>query len=162
MKKPEVAIVMGSASDFETMRGAIDILKEFGVPIVAKVLSAHRTPRELEAFVVAMDQLGVKAFIAGAGGAAALPGVVASLTTIPVLGVPIETKALHGLDSLLSIVQMPAGIPVATFAVGSAGAKNAALFAVSLLARDSGAMGKRLGAFRNKQARGVRKTRLSV
>jgi 5-(carboxyamino)imidazole ribonucleotide mutase len=162
MKKPEVAIVMGSASDVETMRGATDILKEFGVPIVAKVLSAHRTPKELEAFVVAMDHLGVKAFIAGAGGAAALPGVVASLTALPVLGVPIETKSLHGLDSLLSIVQMPAGIPVATFAVGLAGAKNAALFAVSLLALDSRAMGRRLTAFRKKQARNVKKIKLKT
>ena len=131
MKKPEVAIVMGSISDYETMQGAVEILKKFQVPFVAKVLSAHRTPRDLGAFVVAMEHLGVKAFIAGAGGAAALAGVIASHTTIPVLGVPIETKSLKGLDSLLSTVQMPAGIPVATFAIGKTGAKNAALFALS-------------------------------
>ncbi len=162
MKKPEVAIVMGSVSDLETMQGAIDILKEFRVPIMAKVLSAHRTPKELEAFVVAMDHLGVKAFIAGAGGAAALPGVVASMTTVPVLGVPIETKSLKGLDSLLSIVQMPAGIPVATFAIGKAGAKNAALFAVALLSQDSKTVAARLKCFRRKQAQAVKATRLKV
>lgn len=162
MKKPEVAIVMGSVSDLETMQGAIDILKEFRVPIMAKVLSAHRTPKELEAFVVAMDHLGVKAFIAGAGGAAALPGVVASLTTVPVLGVPIETKSLKGLDSLLSIVQMPAGIPVATFAIGKSGAKNAALFAVALLSQDSKTAAGRLRRFRNKQAHAVKATRLNI
>ncbi|MFA5039065.1 MAG: 5-(carboxyamino)imidazole ribonucleotide mutase [Candidatus Omnitrophota bacterium] len=162
MKKPEVAIVMGSVSDLETMQGAIDILKDFGVPVMAKVLSAHRSPSELEAFVLAMNNLGVKAFIAGAGGAAALPGVVASFTTVPVLGVPVETKALKGLDSLLSIVQMPAGIPVATFAIGKAGAKNAALFAVSLLALDSRSQASRLKAFRKKQAHAIRKIKVSV
>ncbi len=162
MKKPEVAIILGSVSDLETMQGAIDILKEFRVPIMAKVLSAHRTPKELEAFVVAMDHLGVKAFIAGAGGAAALPGVVASMTTVPVLGVPIETKSLKGLDSLLSIVQMPAGIPVATFAIGKAGAKNAALFAVALLSQDSKTAAGRLKCFRRKQALAVKATRLKV
>ena len=162
MKKPEVAIILGSVSDLETMQGAIDILKEFQVPIMAKVLSAHRTPKELEAFVVAMDHLGVKAFIAGAGGAAALPGVVASLTTVPVLGVPIETKSLKGLDSLLSIVQMPAGIPVATFAIGKSGAKNAALFAVALLSQDSKVAAARLRRFRKKQAHAVKATRLSI
>ncbi len=162
MKRPEVAIIMGSVSDLETMQGAIDILKEFRVPIMAKVLSAHRTPKELEAFVVAMDHLGVKAFIAGAGGAAALPGVVASMTTVPVLGVPIETKSLKGLDSLLSIVQMPAGIPVATFAIGKAGAKNAALFAVALLSQDSKAAAGRLKCFRRRQAQAVKATRLKV
>ncbi|QAT17520.1 5-(carboxyamino)imidazole ribonucleotide mutase [Candidatus Velamenicoccus archaeovorus] len=162
MKKPEVAIVMGSVSDLETMQGAIDILKEFRVPIMAKVLSAHRTPKELEAFVVAMDHLGVKAFIAGAGGAAALPGVIASLTAVPVLGVPIETKSLKGLDSLLSIVQMPAGIPVATFAIGKSGAKNAALFAVALLSQASKTASGRLKRFRKKQAQAVKATRLSV
>jgi 5-(carboxyamino)imidazole ribonucleotide mutase len=162
MKKPEVAIVMGSISDLDTMKGAIGILKSFGVPIVAKVLSAHRTPKDLEAFVVAMEQLGVRAFIAGAGGAAALAGVIASHTTIPVLGVPIETKSLKGLDSLLSTVQMPAGIPVATFAIGSSGAKNAALFALSLLALDSESLDKKLKNFRGKQAKTVKKARVIV
>lgn len=157
MKRPEVAIVMGSVSDLETMQGAIDILKDFGVPMVAKVLSAHRTPKELEAFVLALDNLGVRAFIAGAGGAAALPGVVASMTTVPVLGVPIETKSLKGLDSLLSIVQMPAGIPVATFAIGKAGAKNAALFAVSILNKHG-----QIKALRREQAKAIRKTKVKV
>ncbi len=160
MQKPKIAIVMGSISDMETMQGAMDILKNFNVPIVAKVLSAHRTPKDLEAFIVAMEELGVKAFICGAGGAAALAGVVASHTTLPVLGVPIETKSLKGLDSLLSTVQMPAGIPVATFAIGLAGAKNAALFSLSLLGLDSGDISKRLKNFRKKQADGVRKIRV--
>ncbi|HAJ56291.1 MAG TPA: 5-(carboxyamino)imidazole ribonucleotide mutase [Candidatus Omnitrophica bacterium] len=160
MQKPQVAIVMGSVSDLDTMKGAIDILKDFNVPIVAKVLSAHRTPKDLEAFVIAMEQLGVRAFIAGAGGAAALAGVIASHTTIPVLGVPIETKSLKGLDSLLSTVQMPAGIPVATFAIGASGAKNAALFAISLLASDSSGVAKKLKTFRKKQSNSVRRTKV--
>ncbi len=162
MRKPQVAVIMGSTSDMETMRGALDILADFGVPMMVKVLSAHRTPKDLEAFVVGMQEVGVRAFICGAGGAAALPGVVASYTTLPVLGVPIETKSLAGLDSLLSIVQMPAGIPVATFAIGKAGAKNAALFAVSLLALDSASTGKSLASFRKKQADAVRKTRIKI
>ena len=162
MKKPQVAIVMGSMSDLETMQGAIDILKDFGVPIMAKVLSAHRTPKDLEAFVIGMDRLGVKAFIAGAGGAAALAGVVASHTTLPVLGVPIETRSLKGLDSLLSTVQMPAGIPVATFSIGLAGAKNAALFALSLLALDSGNIAQKLKNFRKRQAQTVKKSRIKA
>ena len=159
MKKPDVAIVMGSRTDLETMQGAIDILKDFDVPFVAKVLSAHRTPKDLEAFVIAMEKAGVRAFIAGAGGAAALAGVIASQTTLPVLGVPIETKSLKGLDSLLSTVQMPAGIPVATFAIGKAGAKNAALFILSLLALEVGPVRKKLIKFRRKQAQVVRQTR---
>ena len=159
MKRPDVAIVMGSISDLETMQGGIDILKDFDVPFVAKVLSAHRTPKDLEAFVIAMEKAGVRAFIAGAGGAAALAGVIASQTTLPVLGVPIETKSLKGLDSLLSTVQMPAGIPVATFAIGKTGAKNAALFILSLLALDSGPLRKKLMKFRLKQAQAVRQTR---
>ena len=162
MKKPEVAIVMGSISDLETMKGAIEILKDFGVSFVAKVLSAHRTPKDLEAFVIAMEEAGVKAFIAGAGGAAALAGVIASHTSRPVLGVPIETKSLKGLDSLLSTVQMPAGIPVATFAIGISGAKNAALFTLSLLALDSKWISKRLMLFRNKQAQAVRKIKVKI
>mgnify|MGYP001617006881 FL=1 len=162
MKRPKIAVVMGSISDLETMQSAMDILKSFNVPIVAKVLSAHRTPKDLEAFIVAMEELGVKAFICGAGGAAALAGVVASHTTLPVLGVPIETRSLKGLDSLLSTVQMPAGIPVATFAIGSGGAKNAALFSLSLLGLDSGDISKRLKSFRKKQAAVVRKIRIKV
>ena len=162
MKKPEVAIVMGSISDLETMQEVFKILKRFRVPMIAKVLSAHRTPRDLEAFVIAMEQVGVKVFIAGAGGAAALAGVMASHTTLPVLGVPIETKSLRGLDSLLSTVQMPSGIPVATFAIGKSGAKNAALFALSLLALDSKSLSKKLKSFRNRQARAVKKTRVKI
>lgn len=162
MKKPEVAVVMGSTSDLETMQGAIEILKDFKVPMVVRVLSAHRTPKDLEAFVIAMEEAGVKAFIAGAGGAAALPGVIASFTTLPVLGVPIETKSLKGLDSLLSIVQMPAGIPVATFAIGKNGAKNAALFALSLLGLESKNLSQQLKAWRRKQAQKVRKTKLAI
>lgn len=162
MKRPEVAIVMGSITDLETMQASIEILKNFNVPFVAKVLSAHRTPKELEAFVVAMEEIGVRAFIAGAGGAAALAGVIASHTTVPVLGVPIETKSLKGLDSLLSTVQMPAGIPVATFAIGKAGAKNAALFALSLLALDSKTLSQKLSSFRAKQADAVKKVKVKV
>lgn len=162
MKKPEIAIVMGSVSDFETMQGALEILKDFDIPFVARVLSAHRTPKDLEAFVAAMEETGVKAFIAAAGGAAALAGVVASMTTLPVLGVPIETKSLKGLDSLLSTVQMPAGIPVATFAIGKSGAKNAALFAVSLISNNCSKTLKGLKTFRKKQAQKVRKTRLKI
>jgi 5-(carboxyamino)imidazole ribonucleotide mutase len=160
MTKPQVAVVMGSVSDLETMKGALDILRDFKVPIVAKVFSAHRTPKDLEAFVIGAEAAGAKIFIAGAGGAAALPGVVAAYTTKPVLGVPIETKSLKGLDSLLSIVQMPAGIPVATFAIGKAGAKNAALFALALLAQESGATAKKLKSFRKRQADAVRAARI--
>lgn len=162
MKKPEAAIVMGSASDLETMEPAMEILKDFGVPFVARVLSAHRTPKDLEAFVVAMEEAGVRVFIAGAGGAAALAGVIASHTTVPVLGVPIETRSLKGLDSLLSTVQMPAGIPVATFAIGQSGAKNAALFALSLLALDSDRRLRQLKEFRRKQATLVRKAKVKI
>ncbi len=162
MKKPQVAIIMGSSSDLETMRGAIDILKEFGVSFVVKVLSAHRTPKDLEAFVVAMEEAGTQVFIAGAGGAAALAGVIASHTILPVLGVPIETKSLKGLDSLLSTVQMPAGIPVATFAIGSSGAKNAGLFALSLLALTSQDRGHKIVSFRHKQAQKVRATKIKL
>jgi 5-(carboxyamino)imidazole ribonucleotide mutase len=161
MKKPQVAIVMGSVSDFETMKAAAGILQDFQVPFVMKVLSAHRTPKELEAFILAMEEAGVKVFIAGAGGAAALAGVVASHTTRPVCGVPIETKSLKGLDSLLSTVQMPAGIPVACFAIGTAGAKNAALFALSLLAADSVAVDRRIKGFRRRQAAAVKKAKVS-
>jgi 5-(carboxyamino)imidazole ribonucleotide mutase len=162
MKRPEVAIVMGSSSDLDTMQETIKILKDFKVPIVAKILSAHRTPKDLEAFIIGMEQLGVKIFIAGAGMSAALAGVVASHTTRPVLGVPMETKNLKGLDSLLSTVQMPAGIPVATFAIGRAGAKNAALFAVSMLAQISDKTANRLKSFRKQQALKVRRTKVKI
>jgi len=157
MKRPQVAVIMGSTSDWETMRESLEILKAFGIPFVARVFSAHRTPKDLEAFVVGTEQAGVRVFIAGAGGAAALPGVVAAYTTRPVLGVPVETRALKGLDSLLSIVQMPAGIPVATFAIGKAGAKNAALFAVALLGLGAPVFDRKVKVFRRKQAAAVRK-----
>ncbi len=157
MKRPQVAVIMGSTSDLETMKETLGILKHFGISFVARALSAHRTPKELEAFIVGMEQAGVRVFIAGAGGAAALPGMVAAFTTRPVLGVPIETRALKGLDSLLSIVQMPAGIPVATFAIGKAGAKNAALFAAALLGGDARPLDKKVKRFRKKQATAVRK-----
>lgn len=160
MKNVQVAVVMGSISDLETMQGAIDILKDFHVSFVVKVLSAHRTPKDLEAFVVAMEEAGTQVFIAGAGGAAALAGVVASHTMRPVLGVPIETKSLKGLDSLLSTVQMPAGIPVATFAIGESGAKNAALFALSLLALDSKDTAKKIFSFRDRQAKKIRAVKI--
>lgn len=162
MEKPQVAIVMGSISDLETMRGAIEILKDFNISFVAKVLSAHRTPKDLEAFVVAMEEAGVKVFIAGAGGAAALAGVIASHTTLPVLGVPIETKSLKGLDSLLSTVQMPAGIPVATFAIGKSGAKNAALFVISLFALGSQEMAGKIKSFRGRQAKKIKAIKLKL
>ncbi len=162
MKKPQVAIIMGSISDYETMQGALDVLKDFNIPVVAKVLSAHRTPKDLEAFIIAMEEAGVRAFICGAGGAAALAGAVASHTTRPVLGVPIETKSLKGLDSLLSTVQMPAGIPVATFTIGKAGAKNAALFVLSILSLTSADISKGLKNFRKRQSSAIRKTKVKI
>ncbi|MCX5711190.1 MAG: 5-(carboxyamino)imidazole ribonucleotide mutase [Candidatus Omnitrophica bacterium] len=131
MKK--IAIIMGSQSDLDTVQAAIDILKEFKVEAEVKVLSAHRTPKELAAYVESSTKKGAKVFIAAAGGAAALAGVIAAHTTLPVIGIPIETSSLKGMDSLLSTVQMPAGIPVASMAIGKAGAKNAALFALEIL-----------------------------
>ena len=131
---PKVAVVMGSASDWSTMHAAVDVLARFDVPHEAKVVSAHRMPDEMFAFAEAARGRGIRAIIAGAGGAAHLPGMLAAKTTVPVLGVPVPSRHLHGQDSLLSIVQMPAGIPVATFAIGEAGATNAALFAIALLA----------------------------
>ena len=129
----KICIVMGSQSDLETVQGAIDILKEFKVGCEVRVLSAHRTPKELVQYVEDSSKKGAKVFIAAAGGAAALAGVVAAHTTLPVIGIPIETSSLKGLDSLLSTVQMPAGIPVAAMAIGSSGAKNAAIFALEIL-----------------------------
>ncbi len=134
MEQPLVGIVMGSASDYETLAKAEDVLVRFGVPYEISVVSAHRMPEEMVAYAKGAAERGLKVLIAGAGGAAHLPGMVASLTTLPVLGVPVESRALHGMDSLLSIVQMPAGVPTATFAIGAAGATNAGLFAVKVLA----------------------------
>ena len=143
-----VAIVMGSASDWEVMRAAVDTLAELGVAHEAQVLSAHRMPDEMFAFAEAAAGRGLRAIIAGAGGAAHLPGMLAAKSTVPVLGVPVPTRHLSGQDSLYSIVQMPAGVPVATFAIGQAGATNAALFAVAMLALDDPSLAARLAAFR--------------
>ena len=155
-----IGIVMGSTSDWEVMKQAAQQLKDLGVTYEARALSAHRTPAELEAWIKDMEHRGCKAFIAGAGGAAHLAGVVAAQTLMPVLGVPIPSKYLKGLDSLLSIVQMPKGIPVATFAIGEAGAANAGLFAVAMLALEDAALAKRLRGFREKQAESVRQAKL--
>ena len=153
--KPEVAVVMGSASDWETMKRACDILDQFGVAYHKQVISAHRTPELMAEFAHNARANGLKVIIAGAGGAAHLPGMVAAKTTLPVLGVPVPSKYLRGEDSLLSIVQMPKGIPVATFAIGEAGAANAALFAVSLLANEDTALAQKLADFRAKQEQTV-------
>ena len=161
-KKPLVGIVMGSSSDWEVMQQAARQLTDFGVTFDAKPLSAHRTPAELEAWVARLERSGAKCFIAGAGGAAHLAGVVASKTTLPVLGVPMPSKHLQGLYSLLSIVQMPMGIPVATFAIGEAGAANAALFAVAILALSDAKLAAKLRAFRRKQAQAVLSARLPL
>jgi 5-(carboxyamino)imidazole ribonucleotide mutase len=143
-----VAIIMGSRSDWPTLKGAADNLTALGVAWEAKVVSAHRTPDRMYAFAKGAKAAGIKVIIAGAGGAAHLPGMTASLTELPVLGVPVESKALKGMDSLLSIVQMPAGIPVATLAIGEAGAKNAGLLAAQILALQDPALAQRLADFR--------------
>jgi 5-(carboxyamino)imidazole ribonucleotide mutase len=152
-----IGIVMGSTSDWETMKAAAKVLEEFGVPYEAKAMSAHRTPHAVAEWAAGAQKNGKKAIIAAAGGAAHLAGVVAAHTTLPVLGVPMPSKHLQGLDSLLSTVQMPKGIPVATFAIGEAGAANAALFAVALLALSDPAMQKKLSDFRAKQTEAVLK-----
>lgn len=143
-----VAIIMGSRSDWPTLKGAADNLTALGVAWEAKVVSAHRTPERMFAFAKGAKAAGFKVIIAGAGGAAHLPGMTASLTDLPVLGVPVESKALKGMDSLLSIVQMPAGIPVATLAIGEAGAKNAGLLAAQILALEDPALAQRLADYR--------------
>jgi 5-(carboxyamino)imidazole ribonucleotide mutase len=148
---PLIGIVMGSRSDWETMQHAAQKLDALGVAYEVKVVSAHRTPDVLFSYAETAASRGLRAIIAGAGGAAHLPGMLAAKTAVPVLGVPVQSKALNGMDSLLSIVQMPAGIPVATFAIGNAGAANAALFAASLLAADHADIAKLLGEFRAKQ-----------
>jgi len=152
MGKPLVSIVMGSANDWEIMQQAAQQLKDFGVAFDARVISAHRSPDLLFDYIQEMSAQGVQCFIAGAGGAAHLAGVIAGKTALPVLGVPIPSKYLKGMDSLLSIVQMPKGIPVATFAIGEAGAANAGLFAVSMLALDDAKLAQKLAAYRKKQA----------
>jgi 5-(carboxyamino)imidazole ribonucleotide mutase len=152
---PLVAVIMGSKSDWDTLRGASEILQQFGVPHECRVVSAHRTPELMAEFATGAEARGLEVIIAGAGGAAHLPGMTAAFTTLPVLGVPVESKAMKGIDSLLSIVQMPGGVPVATFAIGSAGAKNAALFAISILAGKRAKLRTALKAFRAEQTRKV-------
>jgi len=161
-RSPLVGIVMGSASDWDVMRDAAKQLTDFAVPFDTKVLSAHRTPDALENWVKRLSANGARCFIAGAGGAAHLAGVVAAKTTLPVLAVPIPSKYLHGLDSLLSTVQMPKGVPVATFAIGEAGAANAGLFAVAILALSDAKLAKRLAQFRAAQAEAVMSAKLPV
>ena len=151
-----VGIVMGSSSDWETMKLAAEILTEFGVAFEARVVSAHRMPDEMFAYAEAAAGRGLKAIIAGAGGAAHLPGMLAAKTTVPVLGVPVASRHLQGVDSLHSIVQMPKGIPVATFAIGNAGAANAALFAVAMLATGDAALLAQLNAYRARQTAAAR------
>jgi 5-(carboxyamino)imidazole ribonucleotide mutase len=153
--QPLVAIIMGSRSDWETMKQAADTLAEFGVPHEARVMSAHRTPKAVAEYAEKAEEQGLEVIIAGAGGAAHLAGVIAAFTTIPVLGVPIESRALKGLDSLLSMVQMPGGIPVGTLAIGAAGARNAALLAVAILANSRAELREKLHRFREAQARKV-------
>jgi len=150
-----VGVVMGSRSDWDTMKGACELLKDFGIPYEAKVVSAHRTPDLLAEYAKTARSRGLRCIIAGAGGAAHLPGMLAAFGPVPVLGVPVQSKALSGVDSLYSIVQMPKGVPVATFAIGPAGAANAALFAAALLASDNLDVRKALDAFRAKQTRSV-------
>jgi 5-(carboxyamino)imidazole ribonucleotide mutase len=152
---PLVGLIMGSQSDWPCVGAAAKILEEFGIPFEKKVLSAHRTPERTFEYVKTAEARGLKVIIAAAGGAAHLAGVAAALTTLPVLGVPMESKSLKGLDSLLSIVQMPGGVPVATFAIGDAGAKNAALHAVAILALADPALAKRLVEWRRKQTDAV-------
>jgi 5-(carboxyamino)imidazole ribonucleotide mutase len=155
MADPLIGIIMGSTSDWETMRHAAETLDALGVPHETKVVSAHRTPKRLYEYAHAAKGRGLKAIIAGAGGAAHLPGMAASMTELPVLGVPVESQALKGMDSLLSIVQMPAGIPVGTLAIGKAGAINAALLAAAMLANEDGALGQRLAEWRARQTEAV-------
>jgi len=150
-----VGIIMGSKSDWPTMEEAAKVLDEFGIGYAAEVVSAHRTPDKMMRYAETAAARGLRVIIAGAGGAAHLPGMVAAKTTLPVLGVPVKSRALAGLDSLLSIAQMPAGIPVATFAIGAAGAKNAALFAASILALEDAALARKLVKFRSTQTRTV-------
>jgi 5-(carboxyamino)imidazole ribonucleotide mutase len=160
MAKPLVSILMGSANDWEIMQQVARQLQDFGVSYDARVISAHRSPDLLFDHIKDISAQGVRCFIAGAGGAAHLAGVIAGKTTLPVLGVPMPSKYLQGLDSLLSIVQMPKGIPVATFAIGEAGAANAGLFAVAMLAMNDPELAQRLQVFRSKQADAVKATTL--
>ena len=156
MNPIQIGVVMGSSSDWETMQHAVAILQQFGIAHEAQVVSAHRMPDDMFRYAEAAAGRGLKAIIAGAGGAAHLPGMIAAKTTVPVLGVPVASRHLQGVDSLHSIVQMPKGVPVATFAIGAAGAANAALFAVALLANESPALREQLDAFRAEQTPAAR------
>lgn len=162
MKNPLVSVVMGSQSDLEVVREAIEVLKGLSIKFEAKVLSAHRTPKELAAYVEGCSKRGVKVFIAAAGGAAALAGVIAAHTTLPVIGIPIETRSLKGLDSLLSTVQMPAGVAVASMAIGKAGAKNAALFAAAILALGDRRIARDLADLRRQSRLKIRKIKIKI
>ena len=155
--RPSIGIIMGSQSDWSTMQAAAQMLDALGVGHDARIVSAHRTPDRMAAYAKEAEERGIKVIIAGAGGAAHLPGMVASMTTLPVLGVPVESRALKGLDSLLSIAQMPGGVPVATFAIGEAGAKNAALHAAAILGLTDLGVKRRLDAWRAKQTKSVAK-----
>ena len=158
MAEPQVGIIMGSKSDWETMRHAAEMLDTLGVPYEAKVVSAHRTPKRLYDYAHGAKDRGLKVIIAGAGGAAHLPGMAASMTSLPVLGVPVESQSLKGMDSLLSIVQMPAGVPVGTLAIGKAGAINAALLAASILATSDNGLAQRIERHRSEQTASVAET----
>jgi 5-(carboxyamino)imidazole ribonucleotide mutase len=160
MKNIQIGVVMGSSSDWDTMQHAVHILQQFGITHETRVVSAHRMPEDMFTYAKAARARGLKAIIAGAGGAAHVAGMLAALTTVPVLGVPMASKHLAGLDSLYSIVQMPKGIPVATFAIGVAGAANAALFAVAMLANEDAALLAKLEAFRAEQTETARNTTL--
>jgi 5-(carboxyamino)imidazole ribonucleotide mutase len=162
MNKPLISIVMGSNSDWDVMQHAVNTLKDFNIAHEALIVSAHRTPDRMFEYAETAIDRGIKCIIAGAGGAAHLPGMIAAKTTLPVLGVPVTSKRLQGVDSLLSIVQMPKGVPVATFAIGEAGAANAGLFAVALLAVDDALLAKELSAFRKRQAATVAAMTLPV
>jgi 5-(carboxyamino)imidazole ribonucleotide mutase len=162
MNRPVIAIIMGSQSDLETVNEAINVLKEFKVGFEVRVLSAHRTPKELTAYVEKAPFRGTKVFIAAAGGAAALAGVIAAHTTMPVIGIPIETSSLKGMDSLLSTVQMPGGIPVASMAIGKAGAKNAALFALQILATCDRVLSKKLADYKSSMRKKIKDIKLKI
>ena len=158
----KISIIMGSQSDLETVQEAINLLKKFKAGFEVKVLSAHRTPKELVSYVESASKRGVKVFIAAAGGAAALAGVIAAHTTLPVLGIPIQTKSLRGLDSLLSTVEMPGGIPVASLSIGKTGAKNAALFALEILGITDKKISNRLAAYRQSMRMKIKRIKLKV
>ena len=162
MGKTFISIIMGSQSDLDTVKEAIDLLKKFKVGFEVRVLSAHRTPKELAQYVEGAPKRGIKVFIAAAGGAAALAGVIASHTTLPVIGIPIETKSLKGLDSLLSTAQMPAGVPVACMAIGKSGAKNASLFALEILGVADKKIQAKLISYKKKMSTKIKKVKLNL